>query len=270
MMKQKHESTVIAVCGKGGVGKTSISASMARVLAADPDKKVLAIDADPAVGLAVALGIHPERTVDDIRCDLIERVKKGRGGDRNGIVKQLDYEVFEALQETGNLAFLAIGRPEMEGCYCQVNEFLKEIILSVSSGFDYVVIDGEAGIEQINRRVMEHVSHLAFVSDASAKGMQVARTILDVARAAVDFRRCGLIVNRLRGEEELKKISVPEGLELLGWIPEDDAVRETDIAGGSLLEMPDCAMISRVALCLRELGIAVPQSGKSCESAYKT
>lgn len=249
------ESTVIAVCGKGGVGKTSISATMSRVLAAQPDKKVLAIDADPAVGLAAALGIQPDRTVDDIRCDLIDRVKEGRGGDKSEIVNRLDYEVFEALKEFGNLAFLAIGRPELEGCYCQVNQFLKEIILSVSSGFDYVVIDGEAGIEQVNRRVMERVSHLVLVSDASAKGLQVAAAIRDVAKKAVDFKRCGLIVNRLRGKEELEKVSLPEGLELLGWIPEDDVVRETDIVGGSLLKMPDCDMTDRVALCLRKLGL---------------
>ena len=172
-----RERAVIALCGKGGVGKTSVSALLTRLLCRDPEARVLAIDADPAVGLATALGIEVTKTIDDIRNSLIARVEKGTGGQKREILAHLDYEVFEALVERDNLAFLAIGRPETEGCYCQVNTFLKEIIESISRGFDYVLIDGEAGIEQVNRRVMERVTHLLLVSDASAKGLNVIRTI---------------------------------------------------------------------------------------------
>ena len=147
-------ATMIAVCGKGGVGKTSISAAMVKILARNRQKRVLAIDADPAVGLASALGITAEKTVDDIRNSLIQRLGQGEAGDRRTVVSRLDYEVFEALIEHENMAFLAIGRPEKEGCYCQVNHILKDIIASVAGHFDYVLIDGEDGIEQFNRRVM--------------------------------------------------------------------------------------------------------------------
>ncbi len=246
---------VIAVCGKGGVGKTSVSAVLTRLLSNLPDKKVLAVDADPAFGLAGALGIAVSRTVDQIRNRLIERIQQGRAGDRREIIAGLDYEVLEALEERRNIAFLAIGRPELEGCYCQVNQFLKEIIASVHKAFDYVVIDGEAGIEQVNRRVMEKVTHLLLVSDASAKGLRVAETIQIVAARAVGYEHSGLILNRLRGRDEQARLRLPETLKVLGWISEDDMVRDFDIAGSSFLNMPDGPMIQSLGVCLSRFGL---------------
>ncbi len=246
-------ATMIAVCGKGGVGKTSISAAMVKILARDRQKRVLAIDADPAVGLASALGITAEKTVDDIRNSLIQRLGQGEAGDRRTVVSRLDYEVFEALIEHENLAFLAIGRPEKEGCYCQVNHILKDIIASVAGHFDYVVIDGEAGIEQVNRRVMEKVSHLVLVADPSAKALRVAQTIQQVAREAVDYRKSGLIVNRCQNGKEIEDIAIPQTLQYLGWVPEDDVIRICDIEGRNILDIPDCAALGAVENCLLTL-----------------
>lgn len=248
-------TTIIAVCGKGGVGKTSVSAMTAALLAEDPSKKVLAIDADPAVGLALALGFPARRTIDGIRNDVIARVQEGTQEDLEQLASAIDYEVFRALEEKNNLAFLAIGRPEQEGCYCQVNDFLKDVIESISSNFDYVVIDGEAGIEQVNRRVMERVSHLLLVSDRSAKGLAVAGSILDVAAKTVGCDRCGLIVNRVRIGEE-NKITPPRGLPLLGVVPEDDLIRDFDIEGKSLLDLPECPARAGTRQCIAAFGLA--------------
>ena len=128
-MEQKKDPTrIIALCGKGGVGKTSVSALLTEILTQDKQKKVLAIDADPAIGLAYALNIKVARTVDDIRSDLISRIEEGEKADKKQIVERLDYEMLEALSEKDNLAFLAIGRPELDGCYCQVNTLLKDMV----------------------------------------------------------------------------------------------------------------------------------------------
>jgi CO dehydrogenase maturation factor len=248
------KTSIIAVCGKGGVGKTSISAITSAMLAEDPANRVLAIDADPAVGLALALGFRARRTVDDIRNDLIAKVKEGVRGDMGQMAKALDYEVLAALEEKNNLAFLAIGRPEQEGCYCQVNDFLKDVIETVSASFDYVVIDGEAGIEQVNRRVMERVSHLLLVSDQSAKGLAVASSILDVAGRAVGFDRCGLVINRVRAGED-RGIGAPPGLHLLGSLPEDDNVRTFDMEGKCFLDLPECPVRAGMRRCLSAFGL---------------
>jgi CO dehydrogenase maturation factor len=247
---QKNRTQIFAVCGKGGVGKTSVSAMIVKILSTNPDHKVLAIDADPAVGLASALGISVHKTVDDIRNDLIRRVQNGSADDKARILSNLDYEMFSALAEKKNLAFLAIGRPEKEGCYCQVNHMLKDLIASMSDNFDYVVIDGEAGIEQVNRRVMEKVTHLILVSDPSAKGLNVVQTIKEVSDTAVAYEKHGLIVNRLRGESELNQIKMPAELAFLGWIPEDETIRSFDIEGRSILEMDGSPALGAVKDCL--------------------
>lgn len=256
-MPDKTAGQIIALCGKGGVGKTSISASMIKILLTDPRKKVLAIDADPAVGLATALGIQVGRTVDDIRNELIRRIKSGEAQNKSEVLATLDYEMLAALEERQNLGFLAIGRPENEGCYCQVNHMLKDLIVSLAKNFDYVVIDGEAGIEQINRRVMESVTHLLLISDASKKGLEVAKTILCVADKAVSCRKAGLIVNRLHGTEEFESLHIPAPLDCLGWVPEDGTIRRTDIAGGSLLAAQDGPAADAVMGCLAGIGLDI-------------
>jgi CO dehydrogenase maturation factor len=256
MPADRRDTRIIAVCGKGGVGKTSVSAALVRALVARDGGRVLAIDADPAVGLATALGVTVKTTVDDIRNRLIDRLESGAKEDRRELVSLLDYEVFDALVEKKGLAFLAIGRPETEGCYCQVNDILKDIIGSIAGSFDYVVIDGEAGIEQVNRRVMETVTDLLLVSDASAKGLNVVKTIRDVAARLVEHGRAWLIVNRVRGEEELARLALPAGIDLLGWVPEDDEVRRADMDGASLLDMRSCPALEAAAACLERLGAA--------------
>jgi CO dehydrogenase maturation factor len=244
------------MCGKGGVGKTSLSATIVKILSANPDNKVLAIDADPAVGLSTALGIEVSKTVDDIRNELITRVESGESADKDQMLSMLDYEMFSALEEQKNIAFLAIGRPEKEGCYCQVNHILKDLIASMADNFDYVVIDGEAGIEQVNRRVMEKVTHLILVSDASRKGINVVQTIKEVSDDAMDYEKAGLILNRLRNAEEREALLIPPELNCLGWIPEDDTIRSFDIEGRSILEIDNSPAIAAVENCLSEMGIS--------------
>ena len=246
------DTKILAICGKGGVGKTSISALMVKRLAERNDKKILAIDADPAVGLATSLGIQVRKTVDDIRKGLISSIQKGQStGDRETL-NRLDYEIFDALEEREGYALLAIGRPEDEGCFCRVNKLLKDIIGDLAGKFDIVLIDGEAGIEQINRRVMKTVDHLILVSDTSAKGVGVANTIAHVAvdNRAVDFRSMGLLLNRVKREDEVNDIRTRTTLDIYGWIAEDDLIRDFDFRGTPLTDIPAASpaleVISRV------------------------
>ena len=251
----EKEPKVIAVCGKGGVGKTSISALITKVLVAEGKQRILAIDADPAVGFAIALGVEVTRTVDDIRNDLIARTREGSREDKISILSELDYEVFKAMIERNGFAFLAIGRPETEGCYCRVNTFLKEIIESLAKHFDYVVIDGEAGIEQVNRRVMEKISHLLLISDSSYKGINVIKTIKEVADSGVmNYERAGVILNRVKEVNEKARIDLGD-LELLGCMMEDEMIRSYDIEGRSLLEFPEGRSTGVLREALQKFGV---------------
>jgi CO dehydrogenase maturation factor len=238
-MNQKMKSPVIiAICGKGGVGKTSISALLTRMLTEKRSNRVIAIDADPAIGLSYPLGIKVTKTVDDIRNDLIRKIESGHKTDKRELLKQIDYEIFEAIKERDNLAFLAIGRPETDGCYCQVNNLLKDIIREIAGNFNFVIIDGEAGVEQINRRVMETVTHLLIVTDSSAKGRNVAATIEKVAKNHSDFEQAGLFFNRMRDENEVKHLQAQTDLSIIGWMRESDLIRNFDREGKSFFDLP--------------------------------
>lgn len=235
----KENATIIALSGKGGVGKTSISAAIVKLLVqAYPDKKILAIDADPAVGLSTALGIDVKMTIDDIRKEIVETVEDGQTRAAIELLGDARYKIFDALVETDGFAFIAVGRPESAGCYCKINTYLKEVISILSNEFDYVVIDGEAGIEQINRRVMEKVSHLLLITDASKKGTQVISTIKTVADELVMYKKIGAIVNRIPDESVIPYIDT-NGIPVLSYIPTDSNLTIYDIEGKNITKLPD-------------------------------
>lgn len=250
------KTTIIAFTGKGGVGKTSISALTVRLLKeAYPDKKILAIDADPAIGLSVALGVEVSSTVDDIRKLFVNQVENGDTKTAIEMLGEAKFQMFDSLVEMDNISFLAIGRPEAAGCYCKVNAYLKEVISLIASNYDYVVIDGEAGIEQVNRRVMEKVTHLILVSDASKKGLQVVQTIHNVASDLVMFEKAGLIVNRMIDLSFKDKLDTGK-LELLACIEDDKNMAYNDMNGNSVFEMSEEAPIyKKTKMALNKLGI---------------
>ncbi len=148
--------------------------------------------------------------------------------------------VYQDVAGPKNEQLPASGRASFKGHYCQFNHILIDILGSITISFDYVAIDGGAVIEHVNRNAMKSVTHLALVSDGSQKGLRVAATLRQVADAAIDFRKVGLIVIRLRNEAERSALSIPVGLDCLGWIPEDNTIWTTDLQGCSFLDLsPD-------------------------------
>ena len=247
----ENKAKIIAVAGKGGVGKTSISASIVRLLVENfPDKKILAIDADPAVGLSVALGVDVKLTLDDIRMSIVDSVENGETREALELLSEARFKIFDALVEMPGFAFLGIGRPESSGCYCKVNSYLKEVIGILANSFD-----GEAGIEQIQRRVMDKVTHLLLVTDQSKKGCQVVSTIKNVADELIVYDKIGAIVNRMTNPELAELITVP-GVDIVARIPADNAFAANDIKGQSVLSLPeDSLMLNGVKEALRKIEI---------------
>ena len=235
------QAKIIAVAGKGGVGKTSLSAAVVRVLTERyPDARLLAIDADPAVGLATALGVEVCETLDDIRRAMASGTTKNAADE---LLSEARFRLFDAMTETRGFAFLAIGRPETAGCYCTVNGYLKQVISLLAQDFDYVVIDGEAGIEQINRRVMEKVTHLLLVTDQSRKGRQVIETVKQVADELVMYERCGVIVNRATRPELTADAAFPAPL--LAVVGPDAQQARNDMEGRTVFDLDENSNVIR-------------------------
>ena len=245
--KDKIDAKILAVAGKGGVGKTSLAAVMVKLLvAAYPDKRILAIDADPAVGLSTALGVDVKLTVDDIRKEVVANAEDGNAKAAIELLGEARYRIFDALVEMDGFSFIAIGRPEAAGCYCKINSYLKEVIGLLAENYDYIVIDGEAGIEQINRRVMEKVTHLMLITDSSKKGTQVVQTIKQVADELVMYDKVGVIANRLPNLDVKQYMDVGD-IPVLSYILSDASLAEFDIKGESVFYLDDDAAIVRGA-----------------------
>ncbi len=253
---EQAKTCILAVAGKGGVGKTSAAATMVRLLCqAHPGKRILAIDADPAVGLATALGVEVCLTVDDIRKAVVEQARQSGAQAAVELLGEARYRLLDAVAEDRGFAFLAIGRPESAGCYCKINGYLKEVISLMAENFDYVVIDGEAGVEQINRRVMKRVTHLLLITDPSRKGTQVIRTIRQVAQDLVMYEEVGAIVNRLPGPQVIPLVDTGD-IPVLSYIENDSTLADFDIRGENVFYLPeDSNMVRGVGEAMEKLGL---------------
>ena len=256
MKSMQGQTKVIAVAGKRGVGKTSLAAAMVKVLTKKyPDKRILAIDADPAVGLSTALGVEVKETIDDIRKAVVATVEEGDTRTALELLAESEYRIYDAMEECDGFAFIAVGRPESAGCYCKINNYLKAVIQLLAENFDYVVIDGEAGIEQINRRVMEKVPHLILVTDSSRKGTQVIQTIKKVADELVMYQKTGVIVNRILSESAIKLIDTG-AVPVVSYIYSDERLAEADLRGESVLMLAeDTEIVKGAAKALDAMGI---------------
>lgn len=157
--------------------------------------------------------------------------------------------------EADGFSFIAVGRPEAAGCYCKVNLYLKEVISILADNFDYVVIDGEAGVEQINRRVMEKVTHLLLITDSSRKGTQVIRTIKKVADELVMYEQVGAIANRLPSMDVKQYLDMGD-IPVLAYIPSDAALAEFDLKGENVFFLPkDAAIVRGAREALTKIGL---------------
>ncbi len=239
----KPQKRVIAVCGKGGSGKTVLVALMIKHIIQGDQKKILVIDADPTMNLPMVLGIKPEKTITDIREKIINEARTYNADDKENLARSLDYMLFEALMETDDFSVLIMGRPESLGCYCPVNDILRSGIETLAEHFDTIIIDGEAGVEQINRQVMRGVDIPIIVSDISSRGLQTASLIKKVIEShnqTINFTKMGLVLNRVRGNEgQLEEYVAPTGLDLFGFVPEDENITLFDMQARPLLEIPD-------------------------------
>jgi len=236
--QRKGKGKKVAITGKGGSGKTMLTAILTRILANEKVPRILAIDADSSVNLPYALGVEIRETVSEIRQRLIEE-PGAKAAVRDRHIRDV---MAEAIEWGEGFDMLVMGRPEGPGCYCGINDLLRYGIDSLSGEYDVVLIDCEAGPEQVNRRVVNGVDVLVIVTDASVRGIRVARSIMEVVQrdASMKQTRTGLVINRSKGDDTVIRESAAEwGLDILGSVPEDEMVTEYDSVGRPIVDLPD-------------------------------
>jgi len=250
-------TTTIAIAGKGGSGKTTIAALLIKLLS--QKGAVLAIDADPATNLNMALGLPLNDTVGKVREEMAAKVKARTM--EPGLAKQdyLDIKISEALVESPQIDLLAMGRPEGAGCYCAANNMIRTCIDRLGKNYDYVVIDCEAGMEHISRQTTRDIDMMLLVSDLTVRGILTAANMKALIK---DLRtyvgKIHLIVNRATSPLPPKIAQTIEesGLNIIGTIPEDAKIKELEAKGAPLIELPpDSALQKGVAEIARKLGL---------------
>lgn len=229
----------IAISGKGGTGKSTLSALIIRWIKDNKSQSILAVDADSNVNLNDLLGISIDETIGGIR----EEMRKSPVQIPGGMTKQafLEYKIHTSLVETPDFDLIAMGRPEGPGCYCYANNLLRDILKTLSDNYQFVIIDNEAGMEHLSRRTTQKIDFLLIVSDLSARGIRAAGRInrlLDELDTRVGGRH--LLLNRVRVPvpEELQQIISEESLSLLATIPEDESLMKFDQTGEPVWNIP--------------------------------
>jgi len=227
----------IAIAGKGGTGKTSISALLINLLSAKGS--VLAIDGDPSSNLHMALGLPLQETIGSIREGMLDHKAVGKSGMPKP--DYLELKVREALVESEGIDLLAMGRPEGPGCYCAANNWLRGSIDRLASNYNYVVIDNEAGMEHISRQTTRNVDILLLVSDPSIRGITAAVRMKDlIGELRSRVGRICLVVNRVRNgiPSQIRQSINEAGLDLITAISEDPNILDLEISGKPLIDLP--------------------------------
>ena len=251
---------VIALAGKGGVGKTTLAALMVKYLVEKRSGSVLAIDADPSANLNIALGMELEMTIGDIREDMLAKVKTSlteggaaMGALPGGVSKRdyLDFQIRSSLAEGEQCDLIAMGRPEGPGCYCAVNHNLRDVLDTISKSYAYMIIDNEAGMEHLSRRTTRDVDHLIVVTEAAHRSIVVAERIASLRHELdINIHKTWLVVNRVNGDipaslmEEIGKIDA----ELLGIVPAGADVTHQEATSQPIMSIAQDSPVYR-AVC---------------------
>jgi CO dehydrogenase maturation factor len=230
-------SYIVAVTGKGGVGKTTVAALLSILAIKRGWRPILAVDADPNTCLDTALGVTTQKTIGGIREEAREIAGKGL---LSGISKQelLALKIRECLVEAVDFDLIAMGRPEGPGCYCYANNVLKSVLDEISSHYPMVVLDNEAGLENLSRRIVQKVNLLVLVSDPSKRGMDTVRRLHVLAREMdIRFDRLAIIINRIRNDERDSAV----------------AALKTDIGADYVVNLPENAELAEIGECGKSL-----------------
>ena len=230
----RPKGKVIAVSGKGGVGKTLVATLMLRYLNELGERDVLMVDSDPDANLAESIGLDLE---DSFSLGSTREHFSEIGVDRGDKSRNFEKMIYEIIYESDNFDFISMGRTEGEGCYCFVNDLVRRVIDRLARDYKFIIVDTEPGLEHFSRRTTEDVDVLFIITDTSAKGFHTARRILDLASdLEIIFNKIYLIINRADpGNKKevafLKKEAEDLGIEIGAIIPEDDAVSWYDLRG---------------------------------------
>lgn len=238
----------IAVAGKGGTGKTTFTSLLIRYLIEHQKRPILAVDADPNANLNETLGLSLGETISEIIAQT--KAAAGSGELPAGMTQEtfIEYKLQSALLETKDVDLLVMGGPDGPGCYCFPNNILRKLLENMVDNYAYVIMDNEAGMEHISRRVTNDIDILFIVSDASARAIRSAGRVHALVKTLkTHIKEIYLVITKNQPGDitALQQEITATGLTLIGTIPYDAEVARYDLEGKPLAELPaDSAAVS--------------------------
>ena len=227
---------VIAIAGKGGVGKTTLGGMLVRYLVEKlKDGPVLAVDADPNSNLNEILGVSVHSTIGEAREKLKKDVPSGMSKD-----SWVEYKVQEAVIEAKGFDLLVMGRPEGPGCYCAANSMAKKYIDALKGNYSFVVVDNEAGMEHMSRLVTQDVDLLYVISDPTPRGiLTVSRILSIIGELGLHIGTTVVVVNRFHEKDKdvISKAANEKSVIIGGTVRDDEMLSESDSAGQTIFEL---------------------------------
>ena len=227
----------IAVAGKGGTGKTTLTGMIIRYIVENKLGSILAVDADTNSNLNEVLGLEVTETIGNARESMKTDVPSGMPKDT-----YIEYKVQEAVNEGEGYDLLVMGTPEGQGCYCAANTLCKKYIDVLLDNYDYIVIDNEAGMEHMSRLLTKDIDYFFMISDPSRRGLLTIKRIKELAETLkLNIKNFIIIVNRVTGEipQATKDFLEREGITPHIYIEEDEKVAELDMAGEPTYKLPE-------------------------------
>jgi CO dehydrogenase maturation factor len=230
----------LAITGKGGVGKTTLTALLAQTYA-DLDRQVLAVDADPSPCLAGALGFPLElraqlKPISEMDALIEERTgaKPGTVGGFFTLNPRVDDipERFSVLHR--GVRLLEMGSVDIggSGCICPESAMLKTLFTHLLfRKDDILLLDMYAGVEHLGRATVDFVDAMLVVVEPTRRSLGTASQIKKLAND-IGLQRLYLVGNKVRNDDEAKFLETETpGLPLLGYLPADLKVQEADRLG---------------------------------------
>lgn len=227
-----------AIAGKGGVGKSTIAALLIKALAEKSGDVVLAVDADPNSNLGDKLGVRVEKTIGDLREDLIKNAEQiSSSTSKHEYVR---YQIQLAMVEGDRFDLITMGRSEGPGCYCYINNVLRTFLDELMDDYAYIVIDNEAGMEHLSRRTTRKMDKLIVVSDPTKLGIETAIRIRKLAmNMNIDVKSSMLIINRCPHELPpiIQEMAIASEFSEVRKVPHDKRIEEMAVNGEPLIHI---------------------------------
>jgi CO dehydrogenase maturation factor len=238
-----YMKTIVTI-GRGGTGKSSFTALVAKALIEAGRSPLLLVDADPDQNLAEMLGVDMKAQGKATMAELIVDTFIQKGGTTIGVPPTQRIEsrlLSEGMYESENFDFMSVGTKWVEGCYCMPNTALKAALEGLTKNYEYVIIDSPAGLEHLNRRIASKVNDIFEMLDHSKKSVDHAKRAFRIAKEVdMQFDNFYLVGGYRFPEERSSQAEEELKFKYMGKIVADETVDEYVLDGKSLLDLaPD-------------------------------